>query len=139
MIIARMLPVLFVCILFGGSASAQDVPVKPYVYERFDGTHCETTKAALDLIAQRAGQDGFIIIIARLGTKEYSRTLNRERMQLLADFMHNTRGVPRERIVLAEGKRVRGLGRVEIYLKGRLFTVFTINRNKDLARGCSTA
>jgi hypothetical protein len=44
-----------------------------------------------------------------------------------------------KRIVLAEGERVRGLGRVEIYLKGRLFTVSTINRNKDLARGCGSA
>jgi hypothetical protein len=93
----------------------------------------------LDLVAQRAGQEGFIIIIARLGTKETSRKLNRERMQLLADYLGNTRGVPKGRIVLAEGERVRGLGRVEIYLSGRLFTVFTINRNKDLARGCESA
>jgi hypothetical protein len=93
----------------------------------------------LDLVAQRAGQEDFIIIIARLGTKETSLKLNRERMQLLADYLGNTRGVPKQRIVLAEGERVRGLGRVEIYLGGRLFTVFTINRNKDLGRGCESA
>ena len=133
-----MLSLLIACILFAGPASAQD-KTAPIVLERLDGTRCESTKAMLDLVAQRAGQEDFIIIIARLGTKETSRKLNRERMQLLADYLGDTRGVPKQRIVLAEGERVRGLGRVEIYLDGRLFTVFTINRNKDLGRGCESA
>ena len=133
-----MLSLLIASVLFAGSTPGQEQSA-PIVLERFDGTHCEETKSVLDLTAQRAGPEGFIIIIARLGTKETSSKLNRERMQLLADFMHNTRGFPRERMVLAEGDRVRGLGRVEIYLRGKLFVVFTVNRNKDLGTGCGSA
>jgi hypothetical protein len=137
--ISRPLGALVACILIAGSALAQAESSKPRIFERFDGTHCETTKAELDLIAERADQDGLIIIIASLGTKEASRKLNRRRMHMLADYLQMTRSISAERIVTAEGERVRGLGRVEIYVKGRLFTVFTVNRNKDLARGCSTA
>ena len=133
----RIVLILFVCALSCGPALAQGE--LPRVHERFDGTHCETTKSELDWLATRAGQEGFIVIIARLGTKEYSRKLNRERMQLLSEYLQNTRGVDAKRIVLGEGERVRGLGRVEIYLAGKLVMVFTINRNKDLARGCESA
>lgn len=133
-----MLSLLIACVLFTASTPAQE-PSAPIMLERYDGTHCESTKAMLDLVAQRAGQEDLIIIIGRLGTKETSRRLNRERMQLPADFMANTRGIARERMVLGEGERVRGLGRVEIYLRGKLFVVFTINRNKDLSRGCGSA
>ena len=137
--INRPLAVFFACVVLASSAPAQDESDKPRVFERFDGTHCETTKAELDLIAEQAGQEGLIIIISHLGTKEVSRTLNRRRMHIVADYLHMTRSIAANRIVTAEGERVRGLGRVEIYVKGRLFTVFTINHNKDLARGCSTA
>jgi hypothetical protein len=134
-----MLPLLLVCVLCSVSVAAQDKPDTPRVLERFDGTHCEETKSVLDLIAQRAGSEGSIIIIGRLGARETSRKLNRQRIELLSDYLQNTRGVPAERIVLAEAQRVGGLGRVEIYLQGRLFTVFTINRNKDLGTGCGSA
>ena len=137
--IIRLLAVSFGCVVLASSALAQDESDKPRVFERFDGTHCETTKAELDLIAERVGQEGLIIIISHLGTKEFSRALNRRRMHILVDYLQMTRSIAADRIVAAEGERVRGLGRVEIYVKGRLFTVFTINRNKDLARGCSTA
>ena len=137
--INRPLAVFSACVALAMSALAQDQSDKPRVFERFDGTHCETTKAELDLIAEQAGQEGSIIIISDLGTREVSRALNRRRAHILAEYLHMTRAIAKDRIVTAEGERVRGLGRVEIYIKGRLFTVFTINHNKDLARGCSTA
>jgi len=136
---SRRLAASLACALFAISAYAQVESEKPRVFERFDGTHCETTKAELDLIAERAGQEGLIIIISHLGTKESSRSLNLRRLHSLAAYLQKTRAIDADRIVTAEGERVQGLGRVEIYLKGKLFTVFTVKRNRDLARRCSTA
>ena len=126
------------CCLTVGQTVAQENKL-PRIWERFDGTHCETTKAELDLIAQTAREGETIIIIAHLGNREYSRTVNRRRLQTLRDYLEYTRGLSKDRVIVAEGERVRGLGQVDIYVGGRLFTIFRVNRNKDLARGCSTA
>jgi hypothetical protein len=41
-------------------------------------------------------------------------------------------------IITAEGERVEGYGRVELYVAGKLFSVFLARRNDDLAAGaCS--
>jgi hypothetical protein len=111
----------------------------PRVWPHFDGTHCETTKAELDLLAERAPQDTAIIIIARLGTGEYSRILNRRRLEGMRHYLEMTRGISKDRLIIAEGSRVNGLGQVDFYVSGKLFLRFTVNRNKDLTRGCSTA
>ncbi len=137
--VSRFVAALAACSLLAVSVHAQDDSSKPRVFEGFDGTHCETTKAELDLIAERAGQEGLIIIIARSGTKELSRSINWRRLHNLSEYLEMTHAIPAERIITAEGNRVRGLGLVEIYIRGKLFTVFKVNRNRDLARGCSTA
>lgn len=135
----RFLAAVGACCMLTGFAFAQDESSKPRVFEGFDGTHCETTKAELDLIAERAGQERLIIIIARLGRKEFSRAISRRRLHNLSEYLEMTRAIPAKRIITAEADRVSGLGQVEIYLGGKLFTVFKVNRNRDLARGCSTA
>jgi len=111
----------------------------PRVFPHFDGSHCETIKAELDLLAERAPQDAAIIIIARLGAGEYSRSLNRRRLKGMREYLEMTRGISKDRLIVAEGSRVNGPGQVDFYLGGKLFLRFTINRNKDLTRGCSTA
>jgi hypothetical protein len=103
------------------------------------GVDCETTKAILDGIAQDASENQSIIIIARLGRGEISKRLNLQRLRILRGYLKNTRGLPESRIVIAEGERVSGLGQVEMYIGGKLTTIFTMKRNKDFARGCSTA
>jgi hypothetical protein len=101
-----------------------------------DGSNCDTTKANFDLIAQTAADKGTIIIIARLGHGESSRELIRRRLRNLQEFMYFTRGVSKERTVLAEGERTNGLGLVEVYLKGELFMIFRMKRNRDFLTNC---
>jgi len=57
----------------------------------------------------------------------------------MREYLEMTRGISKDRLIVAEGSRVNGPGQVDFYLGGKLFLRFTINRNKDLTRGCSTA
>jgi hypothetical protein len=101
-----------------------------------DGSNCDTTKANFDLIAQTAADKGTIIVIGRLGQGESSRELIRRRLQNLQQFLYFTRGVSKERTVLAEGERTNSLGLVEVYLHGELFMIFRMKRNRDFLTNC---
>jgi hypothetical protein len=98
-----------------------------------NGDNNETTKTELDLLAQQAGDNQLIITIARLGSAESARRLSRRRLQAVRDYLESVRAIARTRIISAEGERVRGRGRVEVYLGGKLFMVFTLGRNKGFA------
>jgi hypothetical protein len=110
-------------------------PSGPYVVEGVDCNDEEHVKALLDDAAITAGQDKTIIIIARLGTREPSRKLIQARLLIVSNYLIETRGVPKNRIISAEGERVRGLGDVEIYVGGRLHVLFRMKRNKGFG-GC---
>ncbi len=104
-----------------------------------DGTNCENTKSVLVAAAQAAGEDATIIIIARLGSGEFLRSVARRRLAGAKDYLEAVGGIRRERLVTAQGERVRGLGKVEVYVGGKLYEVFALKRNKGFWRGCSTA
>src|SRR5215207_6853860 len=76
-----------------------------------DGKDCENTKSVLVAAAQEAGTAECIIIISRLGSGEFSRTVARRRLSGARDYLEAVGGVPRERLTVAEGERVRGLGK----------------------------
>lgn len=92
-------------------------------------------KALFDYIDINTPEDELIIIIARLGNGETSRTYSRRRLHNIHTYLSYVREIPNQRIVTAEGERVRGHGRVEVYSGGRLMIVFTVGRNQDLAGG----
>ncbi len=104
-----------------------------------DGADCEGIMMRLDLVAiadgKTAAKDQPIIIIARLGTGENARSLNRRRLRQAADYLN--RRIPRDRIIIAEGERVRGLGRIEFYVAGKLYIIFKVKRRRDLVEGCA--
>jgi hypothetical protein len=128
------------CLLTLWSADAQNgQSAKPIVIGRnegVDGRNCDTTKANFDLIAHTAGDEETIIAIGRLGRGESSRELVRRRLRNLQEFIYFTRGISKERVVTAEGNRVDGLGQVEVYIKGKLFVVFRLKRNRDFLTNC---
>ena len=101
-----------------------------------DGCYCESAKSDFDLIAQAAnGEASNVIVIARLGKGEYSRSINRLRLSQLRDWLLMVRGYSPDRVVTAEGERSRGLGQVEVYLGGRPFIIYRMRRNRDFFRG----
>lgn len=86
--------------------------------------------------ANATGPNTLIIAIARLGDGERQRELNRRRLHnvrvYLTQFGWNR--AP-EAVITAEGERVKGYGRVELYVGGRLFDMIAVKNNGDLLVG----
>ncbi len=95
--------------------------------------NCESNAATLDASHQLAGEDGLIIAIGRLGDGESSRELSRRRLQMVRKYLTRTPWrKPADTIILAEGERTHGHGRVELYIGGKLFQTLLADRNRNL-------
>jgi hypothetical protein len=70
--------------------------------------------AAVDVMNQ---PDEYVIAIARLGDREASSVLNRLRLN---DVMDRLTEKTRNHAVGASGQRIKGKGRVELYVHGKL-------------------
>jgi len=129
--IKTFLAALAICCAAAGHTAAQSAaPSAPIL---INGDSNEDSKAGLDLIAQDAGSDKLIIMVARLGRGESSGGLNWGRLRTASSFLEAVRGVPKQRMILASGERVRGAGRIEVYLGGELRVAFVFARNRDFA------
>ncbi len=124
------LAALAVCCAMASHAAAQNAPANVPVVS---GASNEDSKAWLDFLAQTAGQDKLIIMVARLGEGESSRGLGWRRLRSASAFLEAVRGVSKQRMVLASGERTPGQGRIEVYLDGKLSMVFVFGRNKNFA------
>lgn len=99
-------------------------------------TNCETHIAMLDIADQDASRDGLIIMIGRLGDGERSRELNQHRLHSARAYLTEYRAVRSPgTIIIAEGERVAGYGRIELYIGGKLHTAFAIRQNAELSVG----
>ena len=97
---------------------------------------CEDNISTLSNAHHLAGAEGTIIAIARLGDGEIVRERSRRRL-------HNVRVYLTEfdwhrqpsTVITAEGERIKGYGQVELYVRGVLFAVLQVRRNRDLLVG----
>ena len=96
--------------------------------------NCEHNIARLDIAHDEAG-NGLIILIARLGDDEFNQEYNRRRLHSARTYLSAYRVRANETIITAEGTRVGGYGRVEIYVEGELFDILAVRRNGDLSVG----
>ena len=89
---------------------------------------CEIAMLYLDNASSEAGKvsEGHIIAVARLGDAEQSVRLNRRRLGFVRNYLINRRGW--NKIVTAVGERVKGYGRVELYVGGKLLYVLRYPR-----------
>jgi hypothetical protein len=94
--------------------------------------NCEDAKARLDATTIEVGKEGFIILITRLGDGESLRKVNRQRLYYILRYFNRADQLGEKRLITAEGERIRGLGRVEIYAKGKLMLILTTKRNGDI-------
>jgi len=98
---------------------------------------CEYTRAVLDsnlADAKKLSDNSYIIFVFRAGEKE-ARRINMKRMETvrkhiayrLPDFTN---------FVLAEGESVSLLGKVEIYIQGKISSIIFLDKGKNIGENC---
>jgi hypothetical protein len=107
----------------------------PYVVDNVDCNDEERSKELLDYASIEAKKDEVFFIIAHLGSGESSRNLIKRRLFAPKDYLMKTRGVSEDRIIVAEGERVKGLGHVKVYIGSKLFILFKMKRYRDFGQG----
>lgn len=124
-----------------GIVTAQDHPPSPIPYGFSDKPRdCEINLIRMEGVNKLATADGnrdsVIIAIARLGDGEYAQELNRRRLQNVLTVLTENLGLRKDRVVMASGERLRGYGRVEVYVGGQLVDALLVKRHKDLCVDC---
>jgi hypothetical protein len=103
-------------------------------------TNCEINiirmEAATKHAIEETAHGGVIIAIARLGNGERSREINRRRLHNVETYLTSYQTLAKQNVITAEGKRVKGYGRVELYLGGKLVDLFLVDFEKDLCVDC---
>jgi hypothetical protein len=89
---------------------------------------CESAAAVMDfaVIDTRKLPDSYLIIVARLGKRERSN-LNQIRLANAEEYV--LRRGSDLKYVLAVGQRTSGLGRLELYVGGRLYQIMPYEKN----------
>lgn len=91
--------------------------------------NCEDVMLYLDdsIVRARQTPGAYLIVIGRLGRKERNNLLNRMPLNAVESYIKRKSNL---RYVIGEGSRVKnGLGRIEIYVGGRLVYVMPIKKN----------
>jgi hypothetical protein len=100
---------------------------------------CHDYGAFLDVVHQGTAPDQLMIVIARLGDGDIRSNLNLRRLENVraywTKFLYEEHRRKPETIILAEGERVAGHGRLEFYVGGKLVGVLKVSRNADLYIG----
>jgi hypothetical protein len=100
---------------------------------------CADRSAILDSITQSVPVVEPIIVISRRGDGETRANLGWRRLLNVRTYWTKflPAGIRREpeTIILGEGKKVGGFGRVEFYTGGKLFYAIKLRRNEDLLVG----
>jgi hypothetical protein len=115
-------------------------PIRSESLNQDEPTGCEYNTSVLDGLAQSTSLDELIIVIAHLGRNETKSTLNHRRLDNVRVFLTEYLTNPKVRrkqqtIILAEGERANGLGRVEFYVDGKLVDTLRMRTNADLSLG----
>lgn len=102
--------------------------------------NCEKHIAAYDNIKMFAENPPYpepiIVIIARLGDRESSPKLNQQRLAIAKKSLVFPIDYPAEKIVTAQGDKIKGKGQVEFYVNGRFLIAFKVGRKKNLKGRC---
>jgi hypothetical protein len=104
----------------GNSIKSPYVPQQPL--------DCESFAALVDnaVLEWHETQGTYLIIIVRLGEGERVGSLNSSRLKDVEEYLKRYKSI---QYVTAEGSRVKGLGRVELYVGGKLRTAIPVEKN----------
>ena len=102
--------------------------------------NCETNASNLaqvrEMVRDPENQQSLLILIARLGDDERGQRLNHRRLYNVRLKLITELDIPTERMIIAEGERVNGFGRVEFYLRGELIGALPVPKARDICVGC---
>jgi hypothetical protein len=103
--------------------------------------NCEMNSLYLDILGnvlpEKTQNGNVLIIVARLGRGEISRSFNRRRLHNALQYQIERIKIAPEKVILTEGKRVvDGFGRLEFYLNGKMAGSLLVARNRDLCVHC---
>lgn len=105
--------------------------------------NCEINAALMEhvspLMQEYPNPNGAIILVARLGKGETRRELNHRRLFNVSERYRRNLGLPMEKVIETEGKRVDSFGRVEVYWNGELAGALLVSKNSDLCVSCCPA
>ena len=100
---------------------------------------CEDRSAMVDVITQRTPRDETITVIAHESTSESRPDLNHRRLHNVRAYWTQFLGPQWRRkpetIILSEGERVQGYGRLEFWIRGKLVYVLNVAHNADVDFG----
>ena len=142
--LTKILKVIFTFLFVlcvGINISAQEQGIKLEDIASYDKRliNCEQYSADIDRMTQDfselIGKSDFIVLVARLGKGETNRRFNQRRLHNIRERIL-ARGIDPKKFVIAEGEKVSGLGRVEVYAGGKLIEVFPVPRNRDVCVEC---
>src|SRR5207244_8949841 len=128
-----ILPMVMSLALNLGMPLATQNPLPADRFEELGPAHCGDNIAVLDVLTQRTSPDKLIIVIAHLGDGETRTNLNQRRLHNVRTYWleyltaEGARRKP-ETVVLAEGQRVSGYGRLHFYVDGKLIGVLKLRR-----------
>lgn len=90
--------------------------------------------ASLKQIARLKNEKVFVIV--HLGSGEVSQRLNRRRLRDIAAEFDQVSPMDRNSLILAEGERVKGRPRADVYLGSKLHFVSYMPKNGDFCSLC---
>jgi hypothetical protein len=100
---------------------------------------CEIDEANFSIVMnaalEKVKDGGSLIAIARLGTGDRANNLNRERLRSTKLWLGRA-DFPANKLVVAEGERMSGNGRVDFYIGGVLTHVILPKPNGGLCVEC---
>jgi hypothetical protein len=135
MVVSTSALVLVLLFQGGGSGSPQQRPRQSPPAHQHETTYCGHTTSVLDGLTQHSEPGELIIVIARRGTGEGRPDLIRRRLHNVKTHLVQVGGRSPETVLVAEGERVEGYGRLQFYIGGKLVEDLKIKRNSDLYVG----
>jgi hypothetical protein len=127
--------ITWLTLFYGATANVPAQTVSSLEMQVNSPNQCESNISRIFAAHIEAGKDNLIIIIARLGDGERSRDLNYRRLHNFQTFLAKVHGHDPNTMITAEGKRAAGRGRLEVYIKGKLWDVLGLGRGEDLYVG----
>lgn len=98
--------------------------------------YCWRNGLTLEDIMLSTPPDETIIVIARVGDRDFKQNINKRRLHNIRTYWAQGLGERSRRkletIIIAEGESVKGLGQVEFYVSGKLVEVIKAHPNSDL-------